>query len=223
MSYQPLLRKGFIKQRRRGLGGKVSLSFISLLLIVILLLIFPVWTGAVWHFFNGTVTPYAGWIFPVPTHFFAIHKNGSLFIVRLEPKLMGFGRSDDMVVIVHVYSQNYFVFERDFPKFEQVESASAADKGLTKRSTKRIRNGVGTVSCLEFGSSGSSAHASQGPEFQISCFVEGETTTINYTGRESLSADVYAIIRNMSKPRSENLKSSFDVGGWSASMHGIPG
>ncbi len=176
-----------------------SLGVMLLLTVAILLVILPVWTGRVWHLFNGSFTSYAGWTVPVPRDFFVSHKDGNLFIIKMEPRLAGLGRHADMLVMLRIPSDNYFVYDRDFVKFEEIESASAGKKGLTERSTKRIQNGTASRYCIEFARSDSSKQVREAPELQISCFIEGEPTTLTYTGRESLSSDVYSILQNRSK------------------------
>jgi hypothetical protein len=168
------------------------------LIVVLFLFAFPTWIGGVWHLFKGNATAYAGWTVPVPKGFFAFRTSTGLSIVRMEPYSRRGGRYD-ILTMATAPSSNYFIFARDFGKFERTEAASARKNGLVERSTKTIPAGNSMRYCIEFGPPDGASAPAQGPEVQISCFLEGEPTTVGYTGKEIYSPDVYRVVQNMFK------------------------
>jgi hypothetical protein len=199
MNVRPSVKSDPVEKRRITSSAVWCFAILCLLAIVILLAVFPAWTGTLWHIFHGNATTYAGWIVPVPRGFFSFHSRGCLLIERMEPRLAGFGRRADMVVMCSVPSDKYFVLSRDFPTFERIESGSAAQNGLTERLTKTIQKGPSGRTCIEFDRPAGSETMMQHPELQISCFIEGEPTTLSYSGTARYSSDVYSIVANMSK------------------------
>jgi hypothetical protein len=160
---------------------------------------FPTSIAGAWHLFNGSAARYEAWTVPVPKEFFALQRKGSLFIGRIErPPVISKGE-DDILVVVTAPSSNHFLLERDSRKFREVESALAKTNGLVERSTKIIRVGESTRYCVEFGRSDTGDRGTQAPEIQISCFIEGEPTTVSYTGREKFSSEFYSVVQGMSK------------------------
>jgi len=177
----------------------ICAAFLSL--TALLLAMFPSLLGAIWHVFNGRTTTYREWRVQVPEEFFAFHRNGGLLIVRAENRFSRAGRQTpfDILLMLTAASNNHFVFQRDHEKFERIESAAAAEDNLVMRSTKIIGSGNNFRYCVEFGPSESKADVSRAPEFRLSCFVDGESTTLVYTGRAELSSAVYSIIQTMFK------------------------
>jgi len=166
---------------------------------VVIFLIFPAMIGGAWHLFKGGAANYKGWTVPVPDGFFAFYRNGGLYMARMERPSVKSVRRFDLLLITTLPLSTYFIFERDSRKFQEVESASAERRGLVERSTKTIRVGENIRYCVEFGRSGSGGLDTQAPEIQISCFIEGEPTTLTYSGRQMFSSEIYTVVQSMSK------------------------
>lgn len=159
----------------------------------------PATIGDAWHLFNGKAAVYRGWTVPVPKGFFAFERNGSLSLGRFRRISLTPGRRFDLILIADPDLKTQFVYDRDFRKYEQLEAASANRMGLIESATRVLRVGKSIRYCVEFRRSDLDLNYADTPEVEISCFIDGEDTTITYWGRRMFTSEVYSITQNMSK------------------------
>jgi hypothetical protein len=188
-----------IRRTRSRVARVFCLCSLVFLAIAFYFLMFPAKIGGVWHLINGNTASYKAWTVPVPEGFFAMQRKGILYIGRIERASVMSKGEYDLLVIVTVPSRNYFISERDSRKFQEIESALAKENGLVERSTKIIRVGENIRYCAEFGRPDTGGQDTKAPEIQISCFIEGEPTTVSYTGRRKFSSEIYSVLQGMSK------------------------